>query len=77
MKKEDKRELIKILSKYSAFGIELALCVVIGLVAGIYLDKFFNTKPYLTIIFLLFGLAAAFKAVLRILKTLDKDEKLK
>jgi ATP synthase protein I len=52
----------------------MGLCVVIGLVIGHYLDKHFTTYPYLTFIFLFFGIVAAFRAVYSAYKRLKRDD---
>ena len=63
------------LLQYSSHGLEMGLCVVIGSVMGYYLDKYFHTSPYLTIIFMLFGVAAAVKTAIRLIKQVEKDDK--
>ena len=56
MKKETKRYL-KDLAYYSSLGFSVSLSIVIGLAIGDYLDrKVFNTTPWLTLIFLEFGI---------------------
>lgn len=52
----------------SSVGIEFALAVVIGWAAGHYLDAKFGTDPYLMLLFLVFGVAAGFKALVRVAK---------
>lgn len=54
-------------------GISMVLSTFIGLFAGIYLDKYFDTKPWLTIIFLLFGIAAGFKNIYLIAKKFSSE----
>jgi Uncharacterized protein conserved in bacteria len=44
-------------------GIQMVASTFIGLAIGIYLDRYFGTKPWLTILFLLFGIAAGFKNI--------------
>jgi len=55
-------------------SIEMGFCVVIGLVAGFYADKYLGTYPYLTFVFMIFGMIAAFKAVYRAYKRLKKED---
>jgi F0F1-type ATP synthase assembly protein I len=65
------------LLKFSSFGLEMGAAVIIGLLAGIYLDKHFHTDPWFTLIFLGFGFAAAGRAVARVIKAgilADKEE---
>ncbi len=51
--------------KYSALGLEMGVAVIIGYGLGWWLDRKFGTKPYLTIVFLLFGIAAGFRGLIR------------
>jgi ATP synthase protein I len=62
------------LLSYSSLGIEMGLCVVIGLAVGHYLDKYFDVYPYLTFIFMFFGIVAAFRAVYSAYKRLKRDD---
>jgi len=63
MKKETRRTL-KDLAYYSSLGFSVSLSIVIGLAIGVYLDrKVFNTTPWLTLIFLGLGIAAAFRNI--------------
>jgi ATP synthase protein I len=71
---DSKKDIYKSLLNYSALGLEMGFCVVIGLLAGHYLDKYFNTAPYLTFVFMIFGIVAAFRAVYSAYKKLKKDE---
>ncbi|RUM59632.1 MAG: hypothetical protein DSY66_04530 [Persephonella sp.] len=45
----------------SAIGLHLVSGVVVGVLIGYYLDKFFNTSPILTILFFFFGIIAGFR----------------
>lgn len=71
---EDKKELFRLMSKFSAVGLEMGFSVIIGLLMGIFLDKYFKTDPWMTIVFLLFGLATAFKVILRVAKEGKQEE---
>lgn len=64
MKEEDKN-LLKTIAMLSTLGLTLVFATMIGLAIGIYLDKKFNTSPWLTIIFLLIGIAAGFKSLIQ------------
>ena len=74
MQNNKKYNLVELL-QYSSHGLEMGICVVIGIVIGYFLDKYFHTSPYLTIIFMLFGVAAAVKTALRLIKQVEKDDK--
>jgi len=56
------------LLKLSTLGLEMGAAVVIGLLVGVWLDKQFHTSPWLTVLFLGFGFAAAAKAVIRAIR---------
>lgn len=71
---DNRKEVFKSLFSYSALGIEMGLCVAIGFAAGYYLDRYFGTNPYLTLIFVFFGIAAAFRAVYRAYKEGLRDD---
>ena len=72
---KDNREVMKSLLNYSSLGLEMGLSVAIGLVAGYLLDSYFKVYPYLTIIFMVFGIVAAFKALYKTLKRIERDER--
>ena len=62
MKKEKYRSLRE-LTYYSSLGFSVALSIFIGLGIGVWLDRKFETNPWLTLIFLGFGIAAAFRNI--------------
>jgi len=56
-------ETFKGLLFLTSIGITLAASIIVGLVIGVYLDRLFSTKPWLTVIFIFFGVAAGFKNI--------------
>lgn len=72
--RDSNKDIYKTLLNYSALGLEMGFSVIIGLAAGFYADKYLGTYPYLTLVFMLFGMAAAFKAVYRAYKRLKKED---
>ena len=56
----------------SSVGIELGLSVAIGLLIGYYLDAWLGTKPWLMLLWLLFGLIAGFRGVVRAVSRADR-----
>lgn len=56
------------LSQLASMGISMVASTFIGLFIGIYLDKYFGTTPWLTVIFLIFGIAAGFKNIYAVVK---------
>jgi ATP synthase protein I len=59
---------------FSSLGLEMGLSVAIGIGMGYFLDYYFKTSPYLTIIFMVFGIIAAFKTIYMLLKKVKKDD---
>jgi len=61
-------------SRYASVGLELGFSVAIGIVSGYYLDKWLGTSPWLTIFLLLCGVAAGFKRIYLVLKSLEREQ---
>ncbi len=57
---EDLKRTIRTLGLVSTVGMAMALSIALGAGIGYYLDEFFGTRPWLSLIFLGFGIAAAF-----------------
>jgi ATP synthase protein I len=58
--KKEKKAFYQYLT-IGTIGLHLVSGIVVGTLIGYYLDKFFNTSPWLTIIFFFFGIAAGFR----------------
>ena len=58
---EELKKQIKSLGFISSVGMAMAFSIALGALIGFYLDKYFDTKPWLFFIFLGFGIAAAFR----------------
>lgn len=75
---DDKRQLMKSLSFLSSLGISMVAASFIGLFIGVYLDKWLDTKPWMTIIWLGFGIVAGFRNIFiltrRALRDQDQEE---
>ncbi len=59
----------------SAIGIEVAFAPFIGIAIGYFLDWKFGTYPYMTVIFLLIGVAAAGLNYYRFAKRQQDEDK--
>lgn len=55
-------------------GIEVVLSIAAGLLGGSWLDKKLDTTPWLTVIGLGYGLAAAARAIYRALKQANREQ---
>jgi len=71
MKKETYRS-IRELAYYSSLGFSIALSVFIGLGIGVWLDRKFETSPWLTLIFLGLGIAAGYRNIGHAMKKIRK-----
>jgi len=68
---EGNRGLYRQLAKVSIIGIEMVVSTFVGLAIGLYLDGLFETKPWLTIFFLIVGIAAGFRNLFLEIKKID------
>lgn len=62
MKKET-RQWIRELAFYSSLGFSVSLSIFIGLGIGVFLDRRLDTSPWLTLVFLGFGIAAGYRNI--------------
>jgi ATP synthase protein I len=62
MKRETRRAWRE-LAYYSSLGFSVALSIVIGLVAGVYVDRQFDSAPWGLLICLVLGIAAGFRNI--------------
>lgn len=60
---EDRRQLYKSLGFLSSVGISMVASTFIGLAMGYYLDEWLNTSPWMTLIFLGFGIVSGFRNI--------------
>lgn len=74
MTEEPDKDLLSTLGIYGAIGFQLAISVVVGVMAGRYLDARWGTMPWLTIVGMLLGSGAGFWNLIRLLKWKDKDD---
>jgi len=58
----------------SMMGIHLVSGVIVGMVMGFYLDKYFGTKPWLMLLFLIFGIIAGYRNMFREIQRIQKKE---
>jgi ATP synthase protein I len=71
LKKRDWR-YIRELAYFSSLGLQVALSIFIGFGIGRYLDKRFDTDPWLTVVFFFLGVAAAVRNLGLAIKKLRK-----
>jgi ATP synthase protein I len=57
----EKKKIYLTIADLSTMGIAMVLCIVLGLVGGIFLDHKFGTEPVFTLIFVFGGILAGFR----------------
>ena len=60
---EDKRQLIKSLGFLSSLGISMVAASFIGLFIGYQLDRWLGSSPWMTLLWLGFGIASGFRNI--------------
>jgi len=70
--KRETRRTFKEFAYYSSLGLSVSLAVFIGLGIGVWLDRKFDTSPWLTLIFLGLGIIAGFRNIGRAVKRVRK-----
>ncbi|MDL2274600.1 AtpZ/AtpI family protein [Desulfosarcina sp. OttesenSCG-928-G10] len=60
---KETRLWLRELAFYSSLGLSVALSIFIGVGIGIYLDRHFDTQPWLMLVFLGLGIAAAYRNI--------------
>lgn len=56
------------MASYASLGLSVALSIFIGLGIGVYLDRKFDSSPWLTLIFLGLGIAAGYRNIGLVIK---------
>lgn len=80
-KNKDSHKDVKIGDKNSNFSfafkisVDFVAAIIVSILIGIGLDKIFSTKPIFFLIFLIFGLAAAFMNIYRTVLNIEKHNK--
>ena len=70
--KRETRRTFKELAYYSSLGLSVSFAVFIGLGIGVVLDRKFDTSPWFTLIFLVFGIVAGFRNIALVIKRARK-----
>jgi len=71
--KDDTRKYLRQLANASTIGFQVVFSILIGLAIGVWLDSKFETSPWLTLLFLVFGVAAGFLNYYRFIREQQKD----
>ena len=68
------KNMLKEAAKHSIVGFEIALCIILGYLAGNFLDGYFDIRPVMSIFMTVCGLGAAIKVIVRIITQTDLDK---
>jgi len=71
--KEDTKKALRLVGLASTLGLTIVIATFIGLALGLWLDKVFNTSPWLTVIFLILGIIAGFRNFYRFMTKRAKE----
>lgn len=63
------------LAFYSSLGLSVALCIFIGLFAGVWLDGKYGTAPVWTLVCLGLGIAAGFRNLILAVKKAGRNDR--
>jgi ATP synthase protein I len=70
--KRETRRTFREFAYYSSLGLSVSFAIFIGLGIGVVLDRKFDTSPWLTLVFLVFGIAAGFRNIALVIKRARK-----
>ena len=71
---DDKEKRGSFMGNAFKLGTELVAAVAVGTIIGFILDSWFDTKPWLIIIFFFLGAAAGMLNVIRVANKMQKEE---
>jgi len=66
--KNEKNQISRAFALVTQLGVQMTVCIVLGVFAGRFLDKLFGTMPVFIIIFSILGSGAAIKVIFDISK---------
>ncbi len=58
-----RNEIMKALSLLSQMGLTMSVCIIVCVFIGKYLDDLLGTSPWLLLVFIVLGVASAFKVL--------------
>jgi ATP synthase protein I len=71
----EQRKQLRQAQRVASVGLEMAIAVVIGTLGGSWLDQRLGTRPWLALLGILFGVAAGFRGVLRVVRDHERQMK--
>jgi ATP synthase protein I len=71
--KEDTKNALRLVGLASTLGLTIVIATFIGLALGLWLDRVFDTSPWLTVVFLILGIVAGFRNFYRFMTKRTKE----
>ncbi|MDR0326528.1 MAG: AtpZ/AtpI family protein [Oscillospiraceae bacterium] len=62
--KDGRGDIAKAFTFFTQIGINITVCIGVGVFAGRWLDGFFGTSPWFLLLFSFLGAGAAFKSII-------------
>ena len=66
------RSVLRAFARAGTVGLNMVISTFVGYLIGSQLDKWLNTDPWLTIIFLILGIVAGFRELARLAKRMSR-----
>jgi ATP synthase protein I len=73
--REDTKKLLRLAGLASTIGLQLVIATVVGLAIGVWLDSTFGTLPWLTLLFMVFGIVAGFLNYYRFARKQQEEDR--
>jgi ATP synthase protein I len=73
--RKERKKMYLTVADLSTMGFAMVFSIVLGLIAGFYLDRYFGTEPIFTFIFLFGGIMAGFRMMYKTYMRFFSEEK--
>jgi len=75
MNDKEKKKMYLTVADLSTMGFAMVIAIVLGLIAGLYLDTKFDTEPIFTLLFIFGGILAGFRIMYKTYMRFFNEEK--
>ena len=69
-----RRENMRLVTEISAGTLELGVSVGVGALLGYWLDSWLHTAPWMTLLWLVAGVIAGFRSLIRVMRRLEREQ---
>ena len=70
----DQKAMWRLAARFSAVGLEISIAVALGFFFGRWLDQEAGTEPWLMLVFVVLGVGAGAKALVRVARKTDLEK---